>query len=165
MKLTISAVLGDSRDEMMTEVPIRPWGMQAMASASGTATDDTTVFVGLAPGRDYAEPEMMIVALALGATDDRRTGAGHDAYSPFEKHLAPGCFIPPDTTADRAGDLLAATSALTYLQAIKNVNAPEAVRLTDRIRGLVAELITSRTKTADGPGWRARRRRIGRATA
>ena len=45
----------------MTEVPIRPWGVQAIASASGTASDDATVFVGLPAGRTYESPEMLIV--------------------------------------------------------------------------------------------------------
>ncbi len=55
-----------------------------------------------------------------------------------------------DTTADRACDLLAATSALAYLRAVRATAAPEAERLTDRIRGLVAELIALQNE--DG-GW------------
>ena len=62
----------------------------------------------------------------------------------------PASPVPPNTTADRAGDLLAATSALAYLQATRATEAPEAVRLTDRIRGLVAELVTLQNE--DG-GW------------
>ncbi len=44
----------------MAEVPIRLWGVQAMASASGTASDDTTVFVGFPAGRTYESPEMLV---------------------------------------------------------------------------------------------------------
>ena len=74
-----------------------------------------------------------------------------DAY-PLERPHRRLCFpIPPNTTADRAGDLLAATSALTYLQCDPGAPArPRPPRLTDRIRGLVAELITLQN---DDGGW------------
>ena len=42
-----AAELGEAKDELVVEVPVRPWGVQAFASASGTASDDATVFVGL----------------------------------------------------------------------------------------------------------------------
>ena len=61
---------------MVVEVPIRPWGVQAFASASGTSSDDATVFVGLPAGRAYESPEMridvsptlrrLLIELALG---------------------------------------------------------------------------------------------------
>ena len=48
---------------------------------------------------------------------------GRDAY-PFDRRMAT-CFpIPPNTVADRAGDLLAATSALGYLQASRADRRP-----------------------------------------
>ena len=43
---------------------------------------------------------------------------------------------PPNTTADRAAELLAATSALRYLRNARATAAPEAERLTRRIQGL-----------------------------
>ncbi len=45
----------------MAEVPVRPWGVQVVASESGTGTDSSTVFVGLPAGRTYDNPEMLIV--------------------------------------------------------------------------------------------------------
>ena len=42
-----------SKDELTLEVPVRPWGVQAYASASGTSSDDAMVFVGLPTGRTY----------------------------------------------------------------------------------------------------------------
>ncbi len=52
--------------------------------------------------------------------------------------------------ADRASDLLAAASALAYLREVRAGEAPEAARLSDRVRGLAAELVT--TQNGDG-GW------------
>ncbi|MFO0952538.1 MAG: hypothetical protein U0835_15600, partial [Isosphaeraceae bacterium] len=58
---------------------------------------------------------------------------------------------PADTTADRASDLLAATSVLAYLRTTAGASAaPEAHRLTDRVRGLVTELTASQ---AEDGGW------------
>ena len=42
-------------------MPVRPWGVQVIASESGTSTESTTVFVGLPAGRTYENPEMLIV--------------------------------------------------------------------------------------------------------
>ncbi len=43
VKLTLAGTLGDAKDELTVSVPIRPWGVQAFASASGSSTDDTTL--------------------------------------------------------------------------------------------------------------------------
>ena len=42
-------------------MPIRPWGVEVIASESGTSSESTTVFVGLPAGRAYENPEMLIV--------------------------------------------------------------------------------------------------------
>ena len=156
VRLTLSAELGGARDELVTEVPIRPWGVQALASASGTSSDDTTVFVGLPAGRSYESPEMlitvaptlrrMLIELALGQ-DVSTLFAGGPRSSRAYRNIFPPM---PNTTADRASDLLAATSAFAYLRAVRAGAAPEASRLTDRIRGLVSELIALQN---DDGGW------------
>ncbi len=52
--------------------------------------------------------------------------------------------------ADRAADLLATASVLGYLRDVRATAAPEAQRLTERIQGLVAELVAAQNQ--DG-GW------------
>ena len=102
VKLTLAATSGDSKDEMTVAVPTRPWGVQAFASSSGSATDDETVFVELPQGREYAEPEMLVVISPTLRRMIVELALGHDAY-PLDRRMA-GCFpIPPNTTADRAG--------------------------------------------------------------
>ena len=149
VRLTLSAKSGDAGDEETVEVPIRPWGVQATASASGTSSDSTTAFIGLPPGRAYEEPEMLVVVSPTLKRLLVELALGRDAY-PFDRRMA-ACFpLPANTVADRAGDLLAACSALEYLRTQQAVEAPEFRRLTDRMHGLVSELITLQN---DDGGW------------
>ena len=76
VRLTLAATLGEAKDEMTVEVPIRPWGVQAFASASGTSSDDATAFVGLPPGRAYARARDARRRLADRAADADRAGPG-----------------------------------------------------------------------------------------
>ena len=149
VRLTLTAKAGEKSDELVLEVPIRPWGVQAFASASGTSSNDATVFVGLPTGRTYESPEMridvsptlrrLLIELALGRD-----------FSPLTRNASICWPIPPDTIADRASDLIAATSALAYLREARTPDAPEAARLAERIQGLVAELVTNQN---DDGGW------------
>ena len=149
VRLTLAATLGEAKDEMTVAVPIRPWGVQAFASASGSSTDDTTAFVALPPGRRYEQPEMLVVISPTVRRMLIELAMGEDAY-PIEDRSGFCIPRPPHTTADRAGDLLAAGAAVTYLQWTKATGTPEAVRLTDRVRGLVSELVSLQNE--DG-GW------------
>jgi TolA-binding protein len=153
VRLTLTAAVGDLSDELVVEVPVRPWGVQVVASDSGTSNENATVFIGLPPGRTYESPDMeivlaptlrrMLIELALGqdAYPLPRLGSSAANFRPLP---------PPDTTADTAADLLAAASALQYLRDAKASAAPEAERLRQRIEGLVATLVS--TQNPDG-GW------------
>jgi uncharacterized protein YfaS (alpha-2-macroglobulin family)/TolA-binding protein len=153
VRLTLKAQVGERSDELTGEVPIRPWGVQAFASASGTTSDDATVFVGLPSGRSYENPDMlitiapslrrMIVELALD-------GIGPIPLARYDRGMYAPCPILPLTIADRASELIAASAALHYLRAIKADQAPEAQRLSARIQGLTSELITLQN---DDGGW------------
>ncbi|MBX6312381.1 MAG: hypothetical protein IRY99_05595 [Isosphaeraceae bacterium] len=150
VRLALSARVGELTDEVVVEVPIRPWGVQATASASGTSSDDVTAFVGLPPGREYAEPEMLLVLSPSLRRMLVELALGRDVLplpKVFEARILPPI---PHTTADRASDLLAAASVLEYLRKIGGAAAPEASRLAERVRELVAELVTLQNE--DG-GW------------
>ena len=150
VRLTLTGTLGELKDEVTTEIPVRSWGVQAFASASGTSSDGTAVFVGLPKGRAYENPEMMIV---ISPTLERmivELALGRD-FSILNS-VASCRIMPPvsGTTADRAADLLAATSALSYLRTTRTSGSPDAERLSGRIQGLAAELIAAQNE--DG-GW------------
>ena len=76
VRLTLAATPGEANDELTVAVPIRPWGVQAFASASGTSTDDTTAFVGLPPGPAVRAARDAHRDLADRAADADRAGPG-----------------------------------------------------------------------------------------
>jgi tetratricopeptide (TPR) repeat protein len=94
--------------------------------------------------------------LVLSPTLERlliELAVGDDAFPELRgshAHAARRVWPPPNTTADRASELLAASSALQYLRAARATTAPEAQRLTRRIQGLLAALVAAQNQ--DG-GW------------
>ncbi len=144
LKLTATAEAGDSTDAITLELPIRPWGVPVVASASGTSSSSTTINVALPPGRPYEKPELII---DLAPTPQRllvELALGQHNLRPFQACILP----PPRTTADRASDLLATASVLLYLRDIGA--SDEGDRLASRVRDLVAELTAA--QRPDG-GW------------
>ena len=167
VRLTLRAQVGDRSDELTNAVPIRPWGVQAFASASGTSSDDATVFVGLPPGRTYENADMlvtispslrrMIVELALDEV-------GPHPMASYDRAILAPCPILPLTVADRASEVVAASAALHYLRAVKADRAPEAQRLSRPcgIQGLTSELITLQNDDGGWPLGRGPTRESGR---
>ena len=151
LRLSLTAKAGDIADELVVEVPVRPWGVQAFASASGSSSDGATVFVGLPGGRTYESPEMRIdLAPSLKRLLIDLAMDGPSVAQPdLAKAYLCTPFIP-DTLADRSADLLAAASTLAYLRETKGAIAADATRLADRVQGLVSELVSAQN---DDGGW------------
>ncbi|MGC8640208.1 MAG: MG2 domain-containing protein, partial [Isosphaeraceae bacterium] len=150
VRLTLTGALGELADELTTEIPIRPWGVQAYATVSGTSSDGTAAFVGLPKGRTYENPEMVIV---ISPTLERmivELALGRDISILLANTNCRIVPPPSGTLADRASDLIAATSALSYLRTTRSAGSPDAKRVADRVQGLIAELIAAQNE--DG-GW------------
>jgi outer membrane protein assembly factor BamD (BamD/ComL family) len=149
VRFTLTATAQNARDQLLAEIPLRPWGIQAFASASGSSSNDAASFLALPEGRNYTDPEMVIV---LSPSQERmiiELALGHSAI-PID-WLAQRCLPPPDNSvANRAGELIAASAALRYVKSIENNAAPEAERLANRIRGLVSELVVAQNEEG---GW------------
>lgn len=149
VQLSLEATAENASDKITTRFPIRPWGVQAFATASGSAEDDTTVFVSLPQGRPYESPEMMIVLSPSLRRMIVELALGYE-FSIMDRRLE-RCLPPmPTTTADRASEALGVASALAYLRAVGGSNAPEATRLSQRLSAQVAELVTLQN---DDGGW------------
>lgn len=149
LRLTVNAAVRDVSDEIVVEVPIRPWGVQAIASAAGSSSNDVVEFVGLPAARNYEAPEMVIL---LSPTIRRMIIELALQENFLFKEIPARCIFPPpsNTVADRASDLIAVGSAFEYLRAIQGAAAPEAARLSGRIQGLASELVSLQNE--DG-GW------------
>jgi tetratricopeptide (TPR) repeat protein len=153
IRLTLTGTVGNLSDQLTVEVPTRPWGVEVASSESGTSSESATVFVGLPAGRSYESPDMRIL---LSPTLERlliELAVGDDVFPLLRgsnAHTSRLIWPPPNTTADRASDLLAAASALQYLRAARATSAPEAQRLSRRIQGLVAAMVAAQNQ--DG-GW------------
>lgn len=154
LSLTLTATLGERSDSVAATVPVRPWGVQAFASASGSSADGATVFVGLPQGRSYEHPAMRIVVSPSLERMIVEIAMGRDVRPLREERSALWSCFPPDTTADRAADLLAATSALAYLRKAQPASPGDAQRLVGRIQGLVSQL-TAAQREDGGWGWMA----------
>ncbi|MDX2036423.1 MAG: MG2 domain-containing protein [Isosphaeraceae bacterium] len=150
VRLTLEAKVGTASDDLVVEIPIRPWGVQAIASASGSSSDPSTVFVGLPPGRSYDSPEMLIVVAPSVQRMLIETALGRDAFAypaRFDR-----CILPPirPTVADRASELLGLISVSRQLARVQGDAPPEAARLSARAREIVSELVTLQ---GDDGGW------------
>ena len=149
LRIELEAKAATVTDRVVTQVPVRPWGVQAFGTASGTAKDDSTVTVSLPAGRPYESPEMLI---SLAPSPQRmlvELALGREAYPILLKGSR--CLpLPPRTTADRASDLLGTAAVLSYLRGAGGSVGQDANRLTEHVRAGVAELITSQN---DDGGW------------
>ncbi len=150
VRVTLEARAGEATDKLTSQTPIRPWGLQIVAGASGTASEDTTVFVELPEGGPYESPEMLI---ALSPSLRRMVielALGRDFYplpARFEK-----CIVPPvpNTVADRASDALGLAAALRYVNAVGGGEGTDAPRLVERLRSAASELVSLQN---DDGGW------------
>ena len=152
VRLSLKASAGEKTDELVLEIPIRPWGAQAIASASGTSSNGATVFVGLPAGRSYESPEMLVVVspTVRRMLVELALGRGFYHLNPhFDKGLFP---VVSNTVADRASDLIAAAAVLNYLGEAKGdgAGASDVARLTEGVQAGVSELVTLQN---DDGGW------------
>ncbi|MCY2936051.1 MAG: MG2 domain-containing protein [Planctomycetota bacterium] len=151
IRFEVTARAGDVTDKETRTVPVNLWGTPVLASAHGSGRDDQTLFVQLPEGRAYENLGMMVTIAPTLERQVLAAALGAEVWPmPRDRWT---CILPPpwDTTSNRASDLLAVTSALTYLRQVGGGStALDQGRLVDRIRGLSAELVARQNE--DG-GW------------
>lgn len=149
VRLVLAAKAGDVVDEVVSEIRIKPWGVQELATASGTSSDDVSAFLTLPEGRSYEHPEMIVT---ISPRADRllfELAVGREAFAEDLGRTSIFGSSQDDTTADRASDLLATSSALKALRSVKS-GAERIERLSQRVATLSGALVASQNE--DG-GW------------
>lgn len=135
-ELTVTS--GDLTDVSTLAVPIRPYGLPVVATASGTAAQSTIVFVDHEGQADVQNPRL---ELFIGPSIDRTLlegvlGAGLSSYGGgIERSIS---------------DVLGGVSLLNLIAKSREADSPEIVALTARINAGVSRLVSSQR---DDGGW------------
>ncbi len=155
VKLSLRATIGGASDEIAAEVPVRPGASRPSHRNPAPRAKAQPSSSVCRPAARMKIPEMLIVVSPSLERSLIEMALGDDAFAvlrhPAQNAARRICYPPPFTTADRAAELLAATSALQYLRTTRAAGqAPEAQRLSQRIEALVASIVASQNE--DG-GW------------
>ncbi|MBN1410994.1 MAG: outer membrane protein assembly factor BamD [Spirochaetales bacterium] len=128
---------GSHRDSVLVNIPVRPWGLPFSVTKSGTADNDTTVFVSLDEEKEYGNRWMSIALqppvdesiIDMVINADRPYGI--DEFMDFTVPFVRG----PES------DLLALVSVLRYIQgseAPPELHADLKKRISDDVSALVS---------------------------
>jgi uncharacterized protein YfaS (alpha-2-macroglobulin family)/tetratricopeptide (TPR) repeat protein len=154
LEFIVEAQAGEMSDAVSRRVPVRAWGMEYAANGGGVAEGDVTIPLELPADLPYSSRRLtVVIGPDLKRDVIEMALRGPDIYYPV--WLANGKdaiarIMPPFPIGNVTGsELLAAASGLEYARA---VNAPIAdqQRLVDRVRTLVASLVTQQR---DDGGW------------
>ncbi len=144
-ELTIKA--GGKTDTIRRSIPIHPYGLAVYATAGGSATADTTVWVAAAPQMPVTAPNLQII---VGPTVQR--SLMDVLFGPV-----PACQLESqmissgiDTTTS---DLLAALALQKLLGTTRDATGPEAAALDGRIRSAISGLVSSQQEKEGGWSW------------
>jgi len=127
--LTAKAKAGDTADTLVVKLPVRPWGMEYVASEGGIASGNAHGILELPAGREYSWRELEVT------------------LSPSVKQALVDFALRAGRSSGQADDLLASVSALSYATA--HDGRDEDIRiLRERVQTLVASLTS--TQQDDG---------------
>ena len=141
-ELTISS--GDRNDVVRRSVPVNPYGMPVYATASGSATSDTTAWVEAPSQMTLESPSLEII---VGPTVER-------SLLDIVLGPAPRCQIETNRIASglesSTSDVMASLGLQNLLGATRDAGGPQAEALDGRIRGTLSLLVSSQS---DDGGW------------
>ncbi|HXT61180.1 MAG TPA: alpha-2-macroglobulin family protein, partial [Pirellulales bacterium] len=141
-ELTVKA--GERSDVLRRSVPLEPYGMRVFATAGGTATSDTTVWVE--PPADMPL-EARTLEVLVGPNVERSLLDILFAPAPLCQFEAVRIASGLDTTAS---DLMAAVALQKLVGATRQAGGPQAEALDSRIRASLSLLVSSQN---DDGGW------------
>ncbi|HUY89785.1 MAG TPA: tetratricopeptide repeat protein [Pirellulales bacterium] len=141
-ELTVKA--GERSDVLRRSVPLEPYGMRVFATAGGTASSDTTVWVE--PPADMPL-EARTLEVLIGPNVERSLLDILLAPAPLCQWEAVRVGSGLDTTAS---DLMAAVALQKLVGATRQAGGPQAEALDGRIRASISLLISSQN---DDGSW------------
>ncbi len=144
----LSIAAGQQRDVVRQTIPLKPHGMEVFATASGTATSDTTAWVAAPEKMPLQSPSLQIL---VGPTVER-------SLLDIVLGPAPPCQIANGRIASgletTTGDLMASLGLQKLLGAADGrgfmAGEPQARALDSRVRSSVSLLVSSQN---DDGGW------------
>jgi alpha-2-macroglobulin len=132
------------RDIVRQSVPLKPYGEPVYATASGTATSDTTAWVEPPSGMSPTKPSLQIL---IGPTVER-------SLMDILLSPAPACQLASRRIASGmesvTSDLMAALGLQQLIGGSRETGGPHAQMLDERVRSGVAVLVSSQN---DDGGW------------
>ncbi|MDA1267429.1 MAG: hypothetical protein O2816_20300, partial [Planctomycetota bacterium] len=143
LELKVEATLGDATAVATADdsIPVRPWGLELMDSASGSIADASTLWLELPDGRRYDHRRL---ELHIGPSVDRVLIEEALGQSPFPTRKLGGT-----SHAAVASDLVGTCAVLRSMQS-SGGEQPEYAELRSRAAGLLASLAAA--QSGDG-GW------------
>jgi len=133
-----------SRDVVRRAVPLLPYGMPVYATASGSATSDTTAWVEPPKDMVLEAPSLQIL---IGPTVER-------SLLDIVLGPAPWCQVESSRFASgldaATSDLMASISLQRLLGAAREAGSPQAQSLDSRVRSSIGLLVSSQL---DDGGW------------
>ncbi len=140
----LTVVAGPSRDVVRRTVPLLPYGMPVYATASGSATSDTTAWIEPPKDMPLAAPSLQIL---IGPTVER-------SLIDIVLGPAPWCQIEANRFASgldaATSDLMASIGLQKLLGTAREAGSPQAQSLDGRVRSSISLLISSQR---DDGGW------------
>ncbi len=142
-ELTIAS--GELKDVSTAAVPVRPFGMDVFATASGRAAQNTIAFVEFDKALPAERPKLEIV---IGPSVNRTLLDAVFGSNPLACEIA----LPsPRGGLERAvSDILGGVALLKSVRESAAPDSPEAQTLAGRVTGAVAQLVSAQR---DGGEW------------
>ncbi len=141
----LAIVAGDQHDTLRRIVPILPYGVDVVSTASGAADTDATAWIALPAEMPVEAPEMQIVI-----APDLPHSLLDVVLAPVPNWCHGGALATGSELDTTSSDLLAALALARLVNATPKRGGPETLTLEELIRSSISTLVASQR---DDGGW------------
>lgn len=144
LKLEITAQAGDHRDSSVTNLRVRPWGLEYAAHTGGVTSTEAGATLTLPKEQTYSGRKLHVTLSPSieQAIIDLALERGRPLFGA-------NCIYSPDPQTPGSA-LLAAGSALNYARA-RGASPKEIANLTQRVRSLVSSVVVTQLEDGSWP--------------